>query len=67
MTLLEIAEGVFIVAGCACLLTVMAKDIEKPEPIVKRVQVCSPRSIDAYSPTELRRIANARVRMGEKE
>ena len=64
MTLREITEGVFIVAGCACLLTVMAKDIEKPEPIVKRVEVCSPRSVDAYSPIELRRMAAARERLG---
>lgn len=34
------------------------------EPVVKRVETCSPRSIDNYSPTELRRIAGARERMG---
>ena len=62
MTLREITEGVFIVAGCACLLTVMAKDIE-PKVIVKRVETCSPRSVDQYSPTELRRIANMRERL----
>lgn len=64
MTLREITEGVFIVAGCACLLTVMAKEIDKPAPVIKRVEVCSPMSVDAYSPVELRRIAGARERMG---
>lgn len=65
MTLLEIAEGVFIVAGCACLLVVTAKEIDPPETVIKRVETCSPRSVDNYSPTELRRIAGARERMGK--
>ena len=65
MTLREIAEGVFIVAGCACLLTVMAKDMDEPKVIVKRVQACSPRSVDNYSPVELRRIANMRERLAK--
>lgn len=34
------------------------------EPTVRTVQVCSPRSVDAYSPRELRSIALMRERMG---
>lgn len=64
MTLREITEGVFIVAGCACLLVVTAKDMDATQTVVKRVEVCSPRSVDNYSPIELRRIAAARERMG---
>lgn len=64
MTLREITEGVFIVAGCACLLIVTAKDMDEPRVIVKRIETCSPRSIDNYPPVELRRIANARERLG---
>lgn len=64
MTLREITEGVFIVAGLTCLLVVTAKDMDATQTVVKRVEVCSPRSVDAYSPIELRRIAAARERMG---
>ena len=63
MTLREITEGVFIVAGLTCLLVVSAKEME-PKVIVKRVQTCSPRSVDNYSPVELRRIATQRERLG---
>ena len=35
----------------------------KPQVIVKRVETCSPRSVDNYSTTELRRIAGARDRL----
>ena len=34
-----------------------------PVHIERRVEVCSPRSIDSYPPIELRRIAAARERM----
>lgn len=64
MTLREITEGVFIVAGLTCLLVVSAKDMDEPKVIVKRVQTCSPRSVDNYSPVELRRIATQRERLG---
>jgi len=63
MTLREITEGVFIVAGCACLLIVTAKDMDEPKVIVKRVEVCSPRSVDAYSPAELIEMGKTRKRM----
>ena len=59
----DLAIGSFIVCGCVCLLVISAKEIEKPEPIIRRVEVCSPRSIDNYPPVELRRIAAARERM----
>lgn len=65
MTLREITEGVFIVAGCACLLVVTAKEMEPPKVITKRVETCSPRSIDNYSPVELRRIATQRERLAK--
>ena len=64
MTLREITEGVFIVAGLTCLLVVSAKDMDEPKVIVKRVQTCSPRSVDNYSPVELRRIATQLERLG---
>lgn len=64
MTLREITEGVFIVAGLTCLLVVSAAEMDGPKVIVKRVQTCSPRSVDNYSPVELRRIANMRERLG---
>lgn len=64
MTLRDIAQVTFIVTGCTCLLVVTAKDMDSPQIVVKRVEVCSPRSVDAYSPIELRRIAAARERMG---
>lgn len=65
MTLREITEGVFIVAGLTCLLVVTAKDMDEPKVIVKRVQTCSPRSVDNYSPVELRRIATQRERLAK--
>lgn len=64
MTLREITEGVFIVAGLTCLLVVSAKEMNSPKVITKRVETCSPRSIDNYSPVELRRIATQRERLG---
>ena len=64
MTLREITEGVFIVAGLTCLLVVSAKEMET-KVIVKRVETCSPRSIDNYSPVELRRIATQRERLAK--
>lgn len=64
MTLREITQVVLIVAGCTCLLVVTAKDMDGPVTKVKRIEVCSPRSVDQYSPIELRRIAAARERMG---
>ncbi len=51
----------FIICGCVCLLYVVTKE-EPRKPTVKRVEVCSPRSVDAYSPTELIRIAQERRR-----
>lgn len=33
------------------------------EPVIKRVEVCSPRSVDQYSPLELRRMATMRERL----
>jgi len=65
MTLKDISQVVFIVAGCTCLLVVTAKEMDDPKTIVKRVETCSPRSVDNYSPTELRRIAGARERLAK--
>jgi len=50
--------------GIAFGLIYTAYEMRGPEVIVKRVETCSPRSVDNYSPTELRRIAGARERMG---
>ena len=44
--------------------TLEEKEMEPPKVITKRVEVCSPRSVDNYSPIELRRMAAARERMG---
>ena len=61
MTLREITEGVFIVAGCALLLS----EIAKPQVSVVRVEKPCPQMdrIKEYSTVELQRLVNARKRM----
>ena len=57
------AIGFIGVVGSVCLLVYTGYEMRVPETVIKRVQVCSPRSVDQYSPTELRRMAGARERM----
>ena len=65
MTVREAIEGVFIVAGCTCLLTVMARDMGYKEAKLTQVAQECPKldRVRTYSTIELQRLVAARKRM----
>lgn len=59
--LVNVALGLMFGAVCSAVTVAeVAKHYETPK--IKRVEVCSPRSVDSYPPVELRRIAAFRER-----
>lgn len=53
------------VLGLCVMCGITAYEMRSPETVVKTVQSCSPRSVDNYSPTELRRMAAQRERLSK--
>ena len=56
---------VVIVALCGITWGVAEMVYNKPRVLERRVEVCSPRSVDAYSSADLRSIAAMRERLAK--